>query len=202
MNPFNNQEQQQNEIEKTKIYSLTLHCVKIKELTFIFDLLNRKVKYHYINTSLCLPSPHSCQYDSSGAESWCHCHIHQPSWPPPTFSHCAVAMSCLWTSIFAIFPAAASPLDHECTIHQICFHSFWLPKNETYLGSSPQQIKLMVNGSLKPHWSLSSIRISLKTRDGSTSQSWALHAGSTCLQWTDYKRALPKGKQNSWAGCL
>lgn len=34
MNPFDNQEQQQkNETEKTKIYNLTLHCVQIKELT-------------------------------------------------------------------------------------------------------------------------------------------------------------------------
>lgn len=38
MNPFDNQEQQQkNEIEKTKIYSSTLHCMQIKELTYIWS---------------------------------------------------------------------------------------------------------------------------------------------------------------------
>lgn len=203
MNPFDNQEQQQkNEIEKTKIYSLTLHCAQIKELTLIFDLLSKKIKYHYINTSLCLSSLHSCQNNLNGADFWCHCYIHHPSWTPPTFPHCAVVMSCLWMEMFAICPSAASPVDHECTVCQIFFHSFWLPKNETYFGSSPQQAKLTVNGSLKPHGSLSSILISQKTWDGSTSQSRALHTGNTCLQWTDYKRALPEGKQNSWPGCL
>lgn len=69
MNPFDNQEQQQkNDIEKTKIYSLTLHCVQIKELTLIFDLLSKKIKYRYINTSLCLSSPHSCQNNLNGAD--------------------------------------------------------------------------------------------------------------------------------------
>lgn len=111
-------------------------------------------------------------------------------------------MCCLWMEMFAICHSAASPIDHECTVCQIFFHSFWLPKNETYFGSSPQQAKLTVNGSLKPHGSLSSVLISQKTWDGSTSQSRALHTGNTCLQWTDYKRALPEGKQNSWPGCL
>lgn len=140
MHSFNNQEQQQkNEIEKTKIYSLTLHSIQIKELTLIFDLLSKKsstIALILHSASHHLPPVSTIQmvliFDVT-AIYWTSC-------TPPTFPHCAVVVSCLWTEMFAICPAAASSLDHECTICQIFFHSVWLLKNETFFGSSPQQV--------------------------------------------------------------
>lgn len=171
MNPFDNQEhQQKNKVEKTKPYSLTSHCVQTREPTLTFDLLSKMVKYGYIYTSLCLSSSDFCQYDLDGADLWCHCFIHQPSWISATFPHVAIATSCLWTEMFAICPAAASPLDCEGTTQQIFFHSSWLLENEIHFGSShPQSERLYlfaVNGNLKPRCSMSSVPFSLKTGDG------------------------------------
>lgn len=127
-----------------------------------------------VYTSLCLSSHHFHQYNLNGADLWYHCFIHWPSWISATLPHVAIAMSCLWTEMVAVCPAVASLLDCNCTIQQIFFHSSWLMENEICFGSSPQQTKCLylfashlfaVNGNSKPHCSMSSIQISLKTRD-------------------------------------
>lgn len=58
VNPFHNQEHQQKAAaEKTKHCSLTLHCVQIRELTFTFDLLSKRVKYGCLHFPLPLITP-------------------------------------------------------------------------------------------------------------------------------------------------
>lgn len=167
MNNFDNQEhQQKNKVEKTKAYSLTLHCVQIREPALTFDLLSKRVKYGYLYTSLCLSSPHFCQHNLNGADLWCHCFIRQPAWISATFprGHCHV-LSLNW---------------NVCNLSCCCFspwlrmHNpadilpfFLLLENEICFGSSPQQIKHLylfaVTGNLKLCCSMSPILIVLKT---------------------------------------
>ena len=157
-----------------------------------------------IYTSLGLSSAPFCQYDLSGADLWCCCFTCQPGWISASFPHAAIAISCLWTEMFAVCPAEASPLDCEHTAEQIFFRSSWLLENEIHFGSSPQQaMRLYLQLTTWSHaapWAPSPFHRRLGM--GSTSQSWVLWAGNTYLQWAVYKRALLKGKQNSRADCL
>lgn len=179
MNPFDNQEhQQKNKLEKTKAYSLTLHCVRIREPTLTFDLLSKRVKYGYICPSLCLSSPHSVSTiwmllicDATAlyiSLAGFQVHFHMLPLPCPVFE-----LKCLQFVLLRRLPLTvnAQPSRYSSI-------SSWLLENEIRFGSSPQQTECLylfaVNENLKPCCSMSPILISLKTGDGQHSTKLSL----------------------------